>query len=135
MSLYVVPIDVPSQTRPRLATLTTLEVHAAVVDAGSVYFEDGCYNAVGVQFVNRGKQFAPFEPPGGWITGNDTTISWNEKHVLDGAPYTIEIMTCNMAVDHPHHVEVRLEIVHETIEMAIARLILSIDRFTAGVRR
>ena len=125
MSLYVVKIDVPSQTRPRLATSTILEVRERVVDAGSVYFEDGCYNAVGVALRNRGKQFAPYGE--GWITGNDITIPWNEEYVLENAPYKIEILTYSLAVDYPHRVELRIETVDETFQMAVTRLVRAID--------
>ena len=129
MSLYIVTIDIPSQTRPRLATSTVLEVRERVVDACSVYFEDGCYNAVGVALRNRDKQFAPYGE--GWIVGNDGTISWNEEYILEQAPYKIEILTYNLAVDYPHRVELRIELVDETFQMAVSRLVTAIDRLAA----
>ena len=106
-----------------------LEVRERVVDAGSVYFEDGCYNAVGVALRNRGKQFAPYGE--GWITGNDCTIAWNEEYHLEMSPFKIEILTYSLAVDYPHRVELRIETVDETFQMAVSRLVAAIDGLAA----
>ena len=128
MSFYIVRIEVPSQTRPRLATSRMLEVRERVVDAASIYFEDGCYNGVGVKFLNRGRQFAPFGS--GWVTGNDCTISWNEELTLEESPYKIEILTYNLAADYPHVIEVRIEVIDETIQMALNNLGSLFSSFT-----
>ncbi len=127
MSLYVSTIVVSAQTRPRQAQSTVIDVHAPMVDHVSIAFEDGCFRTVGVRLLNRDRQFAPRDPPGGWIYGNNEIMLWREEYKLDGPPYRVEIETHSLAADFAHEVEVRLEVVGQTMEAAFSDLTRAIN--------
>jgi len=135
MTLYTQVITVPPATRPRQAQSTLLEVQAAVVDHVSIAFEDGCFRTVGVRLLSRNRQFAPHDPPGGWLFGNNEKVEWREEHTLDGPPYLIDIQTHSMAADYPHEVEVRLEIVKVTMERALSDLTYTLNQVASGLQR
>lgn len=134
MSLYIVRIEVPSQTRPRQAVSEILQVRERVVDACAVTFEDGCFNGVGVALFNRSRQFSPFGART-WIRGNDTTIAFNLEFRLEASPYEIEIKCYNLARDYAHEVEVRIEVVDETLQMSTAALAEAFGEYTNRNRK
>jgi len=134
VTLYTLVVTVPPATRPRQAIRTPLEVHAATVDHVSIAFEDGCFRTVGVRLLNRDRQFAPHDPPGGWLFGNNEKIDWREEYTLDGPPYIVDIETHSMAADYNHEIEVRLEVVQVSMERALSELTAALGGLAQQLR-
>jgi hypothetical protein len=110
MSLYVVSLTVPPQTsinKPVSEVLIPLDNHITEI---SMMYPDGCLGTVGIRFLDYGAQFAPL-PSGRWITGNDNILRWRERRRLSGSPHRLIIEGYSDALDYPHTIEIKMEIV------------------------
>lgn len=71
-----------------------------------IIFMEGCLGAVGIKLMDENRQFAPL--PSGWL---HDTASWIENRKLQGPPYRVIVKGMSEALDWPHKVRIRLEIV------------------------
>lgn len=71
-----------------------------------VLFPEGAMGAVGVRLMDENTQFAP--RPSGWFYDS---ASWYENRRLQGPPYRVTIQGISEALDWPHSVRIRMEII------------------------
>lgn len=106
-----------------------------VVDRVSVHFPDGPLGTCGIRILDRDAQFAPAGPTYGWIVDNANIVEWDEDHELDGPPWEINFEGYNMAVDHDHKIQIRMEIVQHSLAELLSDLNENLDRLVRAVKR
>ena len=135
MSLVTYDLVVPARTPQRSASTATIPIDRPVVVACEVAFPDGPLGTLGIRLLDREKQFAP-DPRASntWILDNDRNVSWIEDHRLDGPPWEIRIEGYNLAADHEHTAQVRIEIAQASMPELLERLNVNLERFIAKIR-
>ena len=135
MSLVTHDLTVPRETPQRSAISATIPVDKPVVVACEVAFPDGPLGTLGIRLLDREKQFAP-DPRASntWIFDNDRNVSWSEGHSLDGPPWEIRVEGYNLAKDHPHTAQIRIEIAEHSMAELLDRLNRNLEMLTAKLR-
>ena len=135
MSLIAYDLAVPARTPERSAVSATIPIDRPVVVGCEIAFPDGPLGTLGIRLLDRQKQFAP-DPRGSntWILDNDRNVSWPEDHELDGPPWEIRVEGYNLAADHQHTAQIRIQIVDFSMAELLDRLNRNIERLTARIR-
>lgn len=126
MPLVLYDVEIPKQTHRDNPLEYDIDVILPVIDYCRIRFQAGPRGSVGIRLTDRGKTFAPGPPHYGWIIDDENIVEWKEGRELDGPPYKVRIIAYNMARDHPHTIQVRLDVVEFTLEMLIDDLRKSI---------
>lgn len=71
-----------------------------------VVFLEGSLGAIGIRLMDENRQFAPL--PSGWMYDS---ASWGENKRLQGPPYRVTVQGISTALDWPHKVRIRLELI------------------------
>lgn len=109
--IYQAALTVPANTPEDAPVIAILRPTVSYIQTVSVYFRDGCLDAVGVRIEGAGSHpIAPL-PGGQWFKDNNYHIVWSEGTILEGPPFLVYILGYSLAVDWPHIIDVRMEII------------------------
>jgi hypothetical protein len=109
MAIYSAQLTIPPRTpesSPAYVLITPLN---GLLQYMEIIFPNGPAGVVGVRVLDEGRQIAPI--PSGWIFGNDDKIPWHDGRRLQGPPYRVIFQGFSNAIDWPHTINLRLEIV------------------------
>lgn len=100
---FTIPANTPQSTPVEMQII----VAAGILRSISVYFPEGCRNAVGIRFLDFGRQFWPLT---GWIYGAGRMAVWSGRRKLEGPSYRLIVQGWSFARDWPHTVEIETEV-------------------------
>lgn len=104
--IYSDTITIPPMTPENAPAEIVIRPGAGYLVNAQVIFLAGALGTIGIRLMDENRQFAPL--PNGWLKDSAT---WAENRKLQGPPYRIVIQGISTALDWPHSVRIRLEII------------------------
>ena len=131
---YVVSLTVPKNTPQSKPLSVEIIPQAGSIERGRIMFPLNAAGLLGARLLDRDQQFMPApNSPTGWVTGDGVTIEWEEDRQLTGPPYRMLLQAYNLDDTYNRTIELRLEIVQQSMRSMMAQLIGELGRLSQVV--